>query len=256
MSAPAAFASSADSAADRLRYSIVVPVYHEAATIGDFCRQARDRLPPGYELLICYDVPDDSTLAALEQIPADEKPSNIRLIFNQLGKGVRYAIEAGVRAANAPIVLVMMVDLSDDLSSVPAMLELAENGAAVVCGSRYMRGGRQLGGPWLKRCLSRTAGLTLCWFGGLTTHDATNSFKAYRRDFLATQTIESTAGFCLGLELTVKAHAAGLRVVEVPTTWRDRSAGQSRFRLWKWLPHYLRWYLWAFRQRRSAKGVR
>ena len=55
-------------------------------------------------------------------------------------------------------------------------------------------------------------------------------------------TIESTGGFELGIELTVKAHLLGLRVDEVPTTWRDRTAGTSRFRLWAWLPQYLRWY--------------
>lgn len=42
--------------------------------------------------------------------------------------------------------------------------------------------------------------------------------------------------------VTVKAHLLGLRIAELPTTWRDRTAGQSRFRLRQWLPHYLRWY--------------
>ena len=74
-----------------------------------------------------------------------------------------------------------------------------------------MKGGRQVGGPWLKGLLSRMAGLTLHWLSGLPTHDPTNSFKAYRRDFLQRTTIESTAGFCLGLELTVKAHFNGGR---------------------------------------------
>ncbi len=55
-------------------------------------------------------------------------------------------------------------------------------------------------------------------------------------------TIESRGGFELGLELTVKAYRLGLNVAEVPTTWRDRTAGQSRFKLWQWLPRYLHWY--------------
>jgi len=38
------------------------------------------------------------------------------------------------------------------------------------------------------------------------------------------------------------ARVLGMRVAEVPTTWRDRTAGQSRFQLWQWLPRYLRWY--------------
>ena len=58
--------------------------------------------------------------------------------------------------------------------------------------------------------------------------------------------IESTGGFELGLELVVKAHVAGRKIVEVPTTWRDRLAGQSNFKLWKWLPHYLKWFFYAF----------
>ncbi len=89
------------------------------------------------------------------------------------------------------------------------------------------------------------AGLTLHWFAGVPTHDPTNNFKLYSRRFLDTIAIESTAGFELALELTVKATIAGRRIAEVPTTWRDRTAGQSNFKLREWLPHYLHWYLKA-----------
>ncbi len=245
-----------------LRYSVVVPVYHEAANIGEFCRRALRDLPPDYEVLICYDMPEDSTLPALAAIPAAARPDRMRLIHNQLGRGVRYAIEAGFRAATAPLVLVTMVDLSDELGNVPEMLRLAESGKAVVCGSRYMRGGRQIGGPWLKTLLSRTAGSTLHLLAGVPTWDATNSFKVYRKDFLDRQVIESQAGFCLGLELTVKAHFEGNGVAEVPAIWHDRTTGQSRFRLWHWMPHYLQWYFralgyrWLGRDRWSGKSSR
>jgi dolichol-phosphate mannosyltransferase len=182
-------------------------------------------------------------------VPEAEKPVLVRLVRNDLGRGVRYAIEAGMRAARAPVVIVTMVDLSDDYRIVEDMVARAEAGAAVVCPSRYMRGGRQIGGPWLKNLLSRTAGVTLHWMAGVPTRDATNSFKAYRRDFLERTPIESTAGFSLGLELVVKAHFSGARVEEIPATWYDRAAGESRFRLAAWLPLYLRWYLWALRKR-------
>ena len=90
--------------------------------------------------------------------------------------------------------------------------------------------------------MSRTAGLTLHWFGGVATHDPTNNFKLYSRRLLDATPIESQAGFELALELTVKATLAGRRVAEVPTTWRDRTAGESNFKLRKWLPFYLHWY--------------
>ena len=104
--------------------------------------------------------------------------------------------------------------------------------------------------------MSRTAGVSLHYLAGLPTTDPTNSFKAYRKDFLDRNRIESTAGFCLGLELTAKAHLQGGRVEEVPAVWRDRTAGESRFQVWKWLPHYLKWYFYAFgRGKPSRRGT-
>lgn len=234
------------------RYSVVVPVFNEGANIGDFCRKARAKLPPDYELLICYDFDGDDTLPALAALPEADKPPTIRPVRNDLGRGVRYAIDAGMRAAAAPVVVVMMADLSDDFGKVGEMVRRAEAGADVVCASRYMPGGKQIGGPLVKGLLSRTAGVTLHRLSGLPTHDPTNSFKAYRRDFLRRTPIESDAGFSLGMELTVKAHFGGGRVEEVPAVWHDRAAGKSRFRLAAWLPKYLRWYLWALRRRIAA----
>jgi hypothetical protein len=87
---------------------------------------------------------------------------------------------------------------------------------------------------------------TLYHLARLPTHDPTNSFKAYDAAFLRRTPNESPAGFVLALELTVKAHAQKLKIEEFPTTWRDRTAGESRFNLRKWLPLYLRWYFYAF----------
>ena len=66
-------------------------------------------------------------------------------------------------------------------------------------------------------------------------------------------TIESTAGFELALELSVKATLTHRRLAEVPTTWRDRTSGKSNFKLRKWLPNYLHWYFVAFRGRFSRR---
>ena len=123
------------------------------------------------------------------------------------------------------------------------MARLVRDGADVVAGSRYVRGGRQEGGPLLKRILSRLAGMSLHYLAGLPIHDATNNFRAYSRRVVEQIPIEGEASFAVALELTLKAHWRGWQLAEVPTTWRDRTAGQSRFRLWAWLPHYLRWYV-------------
>jgi dolichol-phosphate mannosyltransferase len=153
------------------------------------------------------------------------------------------AMRAGIDASRGPYVLISMADGSDDLSRVDEMVALARSGADLVAASRYMHGGRQIGGPLLKRTLSRVAGLTLHWFGRVPIHDPTNNFKLYARRFLDSVDIESRGGFELAIELSVKATLAGVRMAEVPTTWRDRTVGASRFQLRNWLPLYLRWYL-------------
>jgi len=221
--------------------SVVVPVYNEgenaAETLRGIVEHAHMR---PLEVLVVHDFDEDTTVPVVRRLQA-EMPE-LELHRNKLGRGVLNAIKSGLAAAGAPYVLVTMGDASDDPADIDAMYELAKGGADVVAGSRYMRGGRQLGGPLLKRSMSRAAGLSLHWLGGLPIHDATSNFRLYSRRLLDQVTIESTGGFELGIELTVKAYLLGMRVAEVPTTWRDRTAGKSRFQLWKWLPRYLHWY--------------
>ena len=115
----------------------------------------------------------------------------------------------------------------------------------VAAASRYMRGGRQVGGPRLKGLVSRTAGLSLNLLARVGTHDATNSFKAYSRAFVESVGVESDAGFEIGIEMVAKARRRGERVAEIPTVWLDRTTGQSNFKVREWIPRYLHWYLFA-----------
>jgi dolichol-phosphate mannosyltransferase len=221
--------------------SVVVPVYNEGENVAPTLRGIVEKthVRP-LEVLVVHDFDEDTTVPVVRRLQA-EMPE-LRLHRNTLGRGVLNAMKSGLRAAKAPYVLITMGDGSDEASDIDAMYALAQGGADVVAGSRYMRGGRQLGGPLLKRTMSRAAGLSLHWIGGLPTHDATSNFRLYSKRLLNQVAIESRGGFELGLELTVKAYRLGMRVAEVPTTWRDRTAGQSRFKLWEWLPRYLHWY--------------
>jgi glycosyltransferase involved in cell wall biosynthesis len=225
--------------------SVAVPVFNEAENIQAFLRDVESAVSEEHETLLVYDFPEDTTLPA---VAAMQPPCpSVRLVHNTLGRGVLNALKAGLAASTGDVTVVMMADCSDDARDVASMAKLIRGGADVVAGSRYVRGGRQEGGPWLKRTLSRLAGMSLHYMAGLPIHDATNNFRAYSRRVVEQIPIESAAGFSVAMELTLKAHWKGWRVAEVPTTWRDRTAGASRFRLWAWLPHYLRWYFRALR---------
>ncbi len=227
--------------------SVVLPVYNEGDAVESVLRALSAGIRTSHELVVVYDFDADTTVPVVARLAA-EIP-NLRSLRNDLGRGVLNAMKAGIAGTSAPYVLISMADGSDEPHVVDPMVALARDGADVVSASRYMKGGHQVGGPQLKRLMSRAAGLSLHWLAGVPTHDPTNNFKLYRRSFLETTPIESSAGFELALELTVKATLAHRRIAEVPTTWRDRTAGQSNFKLRKWLPHYLHWYFVALRGR-------
>jgi dolichol-phosphate mannosyltransferase len=157
----------------------------------------------------------------------------------------------GIRSVDQGPVLVSMADLSDDFPIIPAMLNAYRGGADVVVASRYMPGGRQIGGPWLKGQLSRWGGRSLAWLARFPVHDATNSFRLYDAQLVRELELESRGGFEVGFEITMKAWMRGRQVVEIPCTWRDRVAGESRFNLRRWLPLYAK--LWA---RTAAHGMK
>jgi dolichol-phosphate mannosyltransferase len=119
-----------------------------------------------------------------------------------------------------------------------------------------MAGGQQVGGPVLKGMLSAMAGRSLRLMAHVGTRDATNSFKAYSRDFVREVGIDSRDGFEIGIELTAKAKRMRRPVAEIPTIWLDRSAGISNFKLARWIMSYLRWYRFAFGPRLTASQIR
>jgi glycosyltransferase involved in cell wall biosynthesis len=195
------------------------------------------------EVLVVFDAPDDTTAPVLQQY-AESEP-RLRPTLNTYGRGPANAIRYGLDHSASEVAVVMMADGSDDPTQVGELASLVHQGAVVGAASRYIKGGRQIGGPIIKRTLSRIAGLSLYYLGRVGTHDATNSFKAYSVPFIQRVGIESDQGFEIGIELVAKARRARLPVAEMPTTWRDRTEGQSNFRVAAWIPHYLKWYLHA-----------
>lgn len=233
---------------------LIVPVYNEHENLPRLIEQVERDIPQPFRVMVVYDFDGDTTIPVARELAAT-RPW-LSLVHNTLGRGPANAIRAGFQAASTGPALVVMADLSDDLTRVPEMLRLYREGSRVVCASRYMKGGRQIGGPFIKRTMSRWAGLSLYYLAGLPTHDATNNFRLYDAALVNEMGIESERGFEIALELTAKAFARGERIAETPSTWRDRTAGESRFQLRKWLPLYLRWWWYAMKAGWSSKRPR
>lgn len=226
------------------RVSIVVPVYNEGDAVVGCLDRIVEAVTLPCEVLCVYDTNDDTTRPHLETYAIAEP--RVRPTLNTYGRGPARAIRYGIDHARGDVVVVTMADGSDDPLQIDQLTRLVERGVVIAAASRYMAGGRQVGGPPLKTLLSRAAGLSLYWLARVGTHDATSSFKAYQRDFVRRVGIESDAGFEIAIELVAKARRYRRPVAELPTIWLDRVEGQSNFKLWKWLPKYLRWYRFAF----------
>jgi glycosyltransferase involved in cell wall biosynthesis len=247
--------------ADNPRVSVIITAYNEAEAIIACLDRVLEAVHLPCEVLVVYDTPDDTTARYVEKYALED--SRVLPVLNTYGRGPARAIRAGIDLARADVVVVTMADGCDDPQQIDQLARLVERGVVVAAASRYVRGGQQVGGPALKRTLSRLAGLSLHWFARVGTRDATNSFKAYDRHFVQEVGIESDAGFEVGLELVAKAKRLRKPIAEIPTIWLDRTFGVSNFKMAKWLPRYLEWYFFAFgppltvdelRTRRERKG--
>ena len=227
-----------------LAVSVVIPAYNE----GEGITAVLDRLFPAVEsrleVLVVVDFDEDTTVPAVR---AHRRfGDGLAVLVNTYGRGPAHAIRYGIDHATHDVVVVTMADGSDDPRQIDPLARLVERGVVVAAASRYSSGGQQVGGPLVKGLLSRSAGRSLNLLARVGTHDATNSFKAYSRDFIRDVGIHSTSGFEIGLELTAKARRLRLPVAELPTIWLDRTIGDSHFDMKAWIPKYLRWYRFAF----------
>lgn len=236
------------------RVSIVIPAYNEGDAILPGLDRIREAVETGAEVLVVVDAATDTTAPPVEAYSRSHP--EFKLVVNTYGRGPANAIRFGIDQAMAPTVVVTMADGCDDPRQIDDLVKLVERGVVVAAASRYMAGGQQVGGPRFKNFLSRTAGRTLHAFAGIGTRDATNSFKAYDRDFVRSVGIDSRHGFEIGLELTAKARRLRRPVAEIPTIWLDRSFGESNFKLSAWIPKYLRWYFFAYGRQLSSEQIR
>ncbi len=261
---------------------IVIPVYNEGANIVRVLESLRAHVKTSFRVLICYDHDEDDTIEALQTaaLPGLElKPSvtgrdvgpasaerpagaagagrvgtssaerapplEVALVKNR-GRGVLSAILAGFEASRAPSVLVFAADDDYNAPNLDKMVERFRDGCDIVVASRFIPGGCMKGCPWLKGALVRTSAWALHHVARVPAHDPSNGFRLFSRRVLDSIAIESKVGFAYSIELLVKCHRLGWKIGEVPVQWYERTAGQSRFRVVRWLPQYLEWFFYAF----------
>jgi len=222
---------------------IVIPVYNEGENILPVLESFKRHVRTPCRVLICYDRESDNTLPVVRAFPQDAYP--VELVKNR-GRGALGAVLTGFEESSAPAVLMYPADDDYNAPLIDQMVEKFRQGCDVVAASRFMPGGCMKGCPWLKAVLVRSSAFVLHYLARLPTRDPSNGLRIFSRRTIDTIPIESTVGFAYSIELLVKAHRLGWAIGEVPAAWLERRAGKSRFQVLKWVPQYLKWFLYAF----------
>lgn len=225
-----------------MKLSLIIPAHNEEEIITDTIKNIEEELKLDYEIIVVNDNSTDNTVSVVKELM--KIYSNLRLVENDTGQGFASALKKGFSVSNSDLLIPVMADLCDDISTVEIMLNRIKEGYDIVCGCRYIKGGARLGGPKLKGFFSCLAGHSLYYLLGLPTHDIPNSFKMYRKKVIDSIDIKSL-GFEVSMEITVKAYYLGFRITDVPTVWKERTKGKSNFKMSKLLPGYLKLYFWA-----------
>jgi dolichol-phosphate mannosyltransferase len=132
-------------------------------------------------------------------------------------------------ARDFDVLVEMDADGSHQPSHLPEMLAALAN-ADVVIGSRWIDGGGVVNWPRRRLLLSRGGNVYIQAMLGLSVHDATAGYRAYRRAALEQMDLDTvnSQGYCFQVDLTRRAAAAGLHIVEVPITFVEREVGESK----------------------------
>ena len=217
---------------------ILIPVFNEDETIVKTIENIFSAVKYDYKIIICYDYDEDPTLKIIKE----RFPHNSKIVFvKNFSQGFNNALISGFKSSTAKAVLVFMADDHINHNIINLCYEKFTEGYQVVCPSRFIRGGKMTGNPFLKGVITKLVSFFLFNFTSFPIKDSTNSFRLFSKELINKVKIESNKGFTISLELTAKAHRLGYKITEIPTIWVERDKGKSRFKLFSFILPYTKW---------------
>lgn len=209
---------------------IVVPTYNERENVQGVADRFLAALP-GSEILFVDDNSPDGTGQLLDEIAAKNPRIHVMHRAGKLGLGTAYVEGFGWGLARGYEYLFEMdADGSHDPSYLTQMLALAEDGADIVVGSRWVPGGGTEGWGIGRKIISRGGSFYARTILGIDVRDVTAGFVCWRRAALEAIDLASMTsnGYSFQIEMKYRALKKGMRIVETPIVFVDRRVGQSK----------------------------
>ena len=221
---------------------IIIPVYNEGDNILSVVSHIKKNVKTKYQILICYDNDDDNLFEYREKIFGIY--NDIVLVKNKY-IGACGAIKTGLLHSTTDVKIVYPCDDLINGCIIDEMYKKFLEGNEIVAPSRFMKGGSMKNCPIIKEILVRFSSYTLFVLSSIPIEDASNGFRLFSKKIVDTFEIESNLGFAYSLELLVKTERAGYKICQIPSQWNERTVGSSKFKIFVWLPQYLKWYFYG-----------
>lgn len=211
------------------RVLVIIPTYNERENLPAVVARVREAAPSVDVLVVDDSSPDGTGQVADELANADDQ---IKVLHRTTKDGLGAAYIAGFRWAfdrGYDVMVEMDADGSHQPEELPRLLGALQD-ADLVIGARWVRGGKVVNWPKHREALSRGANTYARLMLGVPLHDATAGYRAYRAAALEKIGLNGvdSRGYCFQIDLAFRAIRLGLRVVEVPITFMERTSGSSK----------------------------
>mgnify|MGYP001395072062 FL=1 len=224
------------------KLDIVIPVYNEDEKIILLLKKLEKEIVCNFRILICYDSETDKTLEHFKNTNVISK--EILLIKNPK-KGPNSAIIEGIKLSNAEIILIYMADDFENIKLINNMINLITRGNDLVIPSRFISGGKMISNKKIKKMLTTFGAYLMYYLARIPFKDCTNAFKMFSKNLKEKIKFDSTKGFTFALELTTKSYLLNLKIIEIPSIWVEAKNRKSNFKLLKWVPYYIYWFIYS-----------
>lgn len=239
-----------------MKLSIVIPAYNEEESITetiDQIEEAFSKVAIEHEIFIVNDNSKDGTLKVLETL-AQKYPS-LKYETNLGPNGFGYAVRYGLERYSGDCVAVMMADLSDSpYDLIRYYTTMVEGNYDCVFGSRFIKGGKVIDYPWVKKIINRIANFIIRTVMRIKYNDTTNAFKLYKREVINGVKPILSPHFNLTIELPLKAIIRGYTYTVVPNSWTNRKYGESKLKIKEMGSRYFFILVYCFVEKYFSRG--
>ena len=212
---------------------VIIPTYNEKENIEAIIK-AVFALPVEFHVLVIDDGSPDGTAAIVKRMIGEQAEERLFIVERQGKLGLGTAYIAGFKWAIAhkyDYIFEMDADFSHNPNDLVKLYEaLANEGADVAIGSRYVTGVNVVNWPMGRVLMSYFASKYVRTVLGIDVHDTTAGFVGYKREVLETIELDKIRfkGYAFQIEMKFTAIMCGFTVKEVPIIFVNRVLGTSK----------------------------